>query len=901
MNQKVLVDKGESHPAGGADNATLKYDYAPGTGISNGSVQYVRGNVTLAYTVMDRWLPLYLGMNPSGSGSIFGTTASSLLTIRHSATQGGPETSLAPHAPTSVAQDGSSSKWVLKFNLADYEGLGASGMPTEGFYSGSFSYASATVSAPQTNFTDLCIDYTGPSAGQLTFSQTSIAKWGWLVATSQMNVTLNDVQDAVSGINQSTVAFTHPPTFLMNHGDTTPMEMPTYASTDSNTPSHQGNVAFALKGDGQRFGLDVGLTLDDMAGNHFNWGFAGPNAFVNYPSAMTDLPGGVQRIVMDLKAPVITVSYDNNDVKNGKYYKQHRTATVSIDESNFDIIRDNDPNRAIVTTTLDGHETKIPASEFENPSGDGHTWITTVKFDQDGDWTVRAGFVDVGNHESNTVVNDFTIDTVKPNLTVTFDNNDVHNGMYYNANRVATVTEQERNFSAEDSTVTTTAVDDSKTPVAGPTGQGWSRVGADADNKWAQEVAFTNELHYTLEAQATDLAGNTAEVVEVPEFVIDKSAPKVEISKVANHTAYAGTVAPMIKFEDANINDSMDKYELTGAVRHDVTKKEASTVTSDENSQTISFSDFKRNVSEDDIYTLNASITDLAGNSSRVSTMFSVNRFGSTYMFDPSTQMVNGSYLQKPRDIVVTEVNVSGLDTSKSSVQVAKDTAMSSLSRNQYSIVQSHEKSGWSDTKYLLPASLFKENNYYRLLLTSYDMAGNLSQNTMDKKDSKRKKPAMLNFAIDSTKPTSAVFGVNGGTVYFGSTRQVKMDSKDNMALKSAVLEVDGKTVEKWNEKSLDGMVNYSIKADSEAHTITYITTDKAGNVASYAVSGVTLSPNQWEYITHTPWLLDLVIAAFVLLIGILAIGIGLIVHHRRSTEYRRNPFEQEAQMPSRA
>lgn len=41
--------------------------------------------------------------------------------------------------------------------------------------------------------------------------------------------------------------------------------------------------------------------------------------------------------------------------------------------------------------------------------------------------------------------------------------------------------------------------------------------------------------------------------------------------------------------------------------------------------------------------------------------MFSVNRFGSTYALSAATEQLNGSYVQTPQDVVVTETNPDAL------------------------------------------------------------------------------------------------------------------------------------------------------------------------------------------------------------------------------------------------
>ncbi len=46
-----------------------------------------------------------------------------------------------------------------------------------------------------------------------------------------------------------------------------------------------------------------------------------------------------QQFTIDSILPVISVAYDNNDAINGNYYNQARTATVTIEEHNFETSR----------------------------------------------------------------------------------------------------------------------------------------------------------------------------------------------------------------------------------------------------------------------------------------------------------------------------------------------------------------------------------------------------------------------------------------------------------------------------------------------------------------------------------------------------------------------------------
>lgn len=115
--------------------------------------------------------------------------------------------------------------------------------------------------------------------------------------------------------------------------------------------------------------------------------------------------------VVDKTNPTISVSYDNNEAQNDKFFKAHRTATITIVEHNFDL------NRVVITQTsvLSGNAVSNPSVSWVN-SGDTHTG--TINYNADGDYTFDITMTDkAGNKEdsvnygSSVAAKDFTIDT----------------------------------------------------------------------------------------------------------------------------------------------------------------------------------------------------------------------------------------------------------------------------------------------------------------------------------------------------------------------------------------------------------------------------------------------------------------------------------------------------------
>lgn len=125
----------------------------------------------------------------------------------------------------------------------------------------------------------------------------------------------------------------------------------------------------------------------------------------------TAAPFATHEFTIDKTLPVISVQYDNNSSSNGKYFKDTRTATVTVTEHNFDV------NRVEFTQTaaLDGTTFTAPAPQWSS-NGDVHT--ATIVYDQDGDYTFDVTMHDMAGNASeaasyggSAAAKEFTVDT----------------------------------------------------------------------------------------------------------------------------------------------------------------------------------------------------------------------------------------------------------------------------------------------------------------------------------------------------------------------------------------------------------------------------------------------------------------------------------------------------------
>lgn len=743
--------------------------------------------------------------------------------------------------------------------------------------------------------THFVIDWTAPTIGDVSFA-TMDTNWRGLLFSESQTVTLSGISDNIAGVRADSKQFAT----VDGNGNVSGPAVSydahiSGASLGSDSLTYDaanGTLSFSMDADSFRLNAKgTALAISDEAGNYVSTGdFSGLPVFAD---------NGIETLVIDNVAPTISVVYDNNDVRNGKYYNAHRTGTLTLTDSNLDLIAGRDADRTVLTVTVDGATDRTVTLGSLSAGDDGRTYTASFSAASDGDWVIDAGFADVvPTHARVSFHDEFTVDTVAPVLEMTFDNNSVANGMYYNAPRTATVTQTERNMSESESVVTTTARDDAGAEQAAPGASGWVRAGGEREStQWTNTVPFTGEMHYTISATATDLAGNVAQEVSSPEFVIDLTDPEITIDRVEDQTAYAGTVAPLIDFSDTNIDPDDVSYTITGVHRGELRDRNmpANTVTETDNTRTIDFADFERKTDIDDVYTIKATATDMAGNTFEAEKTFSVNRFGSTYTFDAGTQNLRGVYLKKSQDVRVTEINVSGLDPTLSQIVVAKDDNAVTLHAGDYTTTPG-DVQGWTETVYTIPAKNFADDGYYRVQVQSVDKAGNLSQNTMDEKNADRTGNAEVNFAVDSTAPTASLLGVESGAVYYDQQgRDVGIDSKDNMGLMRTELYVDGSKVQEWKgEESLESTPQYVLAAGDGAREIVVRTTDMAGNQATSTYDNVYVASNWWQYAIHTAWIRNTMIFAAILIVAAIAVAVALLVQRSRRNRfsYGVNPLK---------
>lgn len=280
-----------------------------------------------------------------------------------------------------------------------------------------------------------------------------------------------------------------------------------------------------------------------------------------------------KQIAIDTTPPEITVSYDNNNVANGKYFKADRTMTVEYKERNFDeskLTFDVTTNGKSQTVSLSqlkngevngikvisGPEDSEKTKEFETYT-DNRTNTYKILFNAGGnngdmDYSIVPHIIDKANNKQNKETQykagteaktEFTIDKKAPVISMAYSaegetinpgGNEVSR-VYRNKTITATATIEERNFSNSNSfsedpkqmnlTYSAKNFQGSDINTENYTGTANTR-GEWSTNVYTRTKTFTfsQDANYTLGLVYRDLAGNEA-VYDTRYFTVDKTAP----------------------------------------------------------------------------------------------------------------------------------------------------------------------------------------------------------------------------------------------------------------------------------------------------------------------------------------------------------------------------------------
>ena len=318
-----------------------------------------------------------------------------------------------------------------------------------------------------------------------------------------------EAADAVSGIGSFAYAYTvsEGASSVNQGGSGTISEGDAGFSRDAEKASASFEIPAQFRG-------HVSFTAYDWAGNR------------------ADFADADHEIIVDSLAPEVTVVLPEGEGPDSSYYNAPVTAAVRIEEANFcasDVVIN-------VGKRLNGETeyTEMRITPTFEPGETEDTYVAEISFDEDADYILDISYTDKSDNESAEKQYQFTVDTIAPEISVSYDNNDAQNEDQFKGDRTATIVITEHNFTAQNVNAQITAKN-AQGDVSIPDYAADLRDDASWEHNGdthTASISFSAEANYTFSIGCTDLAGtaNTgvtyAEGTQAPEaFTIDKTNP----------------------------------------------------------------------------------------------------------------------------------------------------------------------------------------------------------------------------------------------------------------------------------------------------------------------------------------------------------------------------------------
>jgi len=497
---------------------------------------------------------------------------------------------------------------------------------------------------------------------------------------------------------------------------------------------------------------------------------------------------------------------------SGYYYNSDRTATISVNEKNFDT-----EDYTFKVNSKYGNSVTLGSW---SQSGDEYT--CKVVFKGDDEYSASFSCEDkAGNKSDEIKVDRFVVDKTAPKLDCSYDNTFAHKANYYNAARTAKITVNDMSFTSD-------LVDIDNSSDQNVTITGWSGDG----NSYSSEILCTADGKYQFYVYAEDLAGNKSERLDCGSFIIDTTAPTIEISGVMDKSANSGAVIPTVNCKDINLDNDNSIVTVSGYKNGVVNPSDINLV--DGSGKNVTYNIFAFEKVSDDIYTVTVVAEDMAGNKAEISYMFSVNRFGSTFGVTQQTaDLVGKYYTNAEQDLVLLETNVDNVDEQE--LYITKNGKNIKLVKGvDYFVEKEGTDATWKAYTYTVKKNNFVEEGTYEVSLFTKDKAGNQSDSNAQ--------GMTIKFAVDKTAPSIVVAGIEDSKLYESSSLDINIDVQDNMEINYAEILIDGKVVKKYAANELNDIVTYSIEESEDSMTVIVRAVDVVGNLSEKKYENVVVS-----------------------------------------------------------
>lgn len=422
------------------------------------------------------------------------------------------------------------------------------------------------------------------------------------------------------------------------------------------------------------------------------------------------------------------------------------------------------------------------------------------------------------------------VDTIAPTAEVTYNTPvSSDNGVAYYADAVdAQIVVEEANFDNKDVLVAVTK--DGKEYAAAPS---WTDNSADTH---IGAISLTEDGDYVIKVNYEDKSTNAMPEYVSEQLTVDTTmeAPKITINgQDGNGMAYQGEAVLGIQFLDVNFADYeivLTRTNLSGSSQ-DVTEQFITGLTVNDQGGYGTFDTFEETEENDGVYHLTVKMRDKAGNEAVSETAFTLNRFGSVYVYDDYLLSTLNQYTQGvTSDLVITEYNPNQLLEGSIQINITcdgKPVEVPAVAIKEQENSLAEEGKGWYQYEYRIASSNFKTDGVYKIVVSSKDAAGNKPENASRENQE-------IQFCVDTHAPEiTSIVGLEEAVINAQSV-QVTYDVFDAIGLKRIRVLVDDEVVDNITDFSNDyNAYNgaFAVGESNSARKVRLIAEDLAGNI----------------------------------------------------------------------
>lgn len=554
---------------------------------------------------------------------------------------------------------------------------------------------------------------------------------------------------------------------------------------------------------------------------------------------------------IDTQAPHLQWEFQDEQLPHAQafYCAGKRNMQLMVTDTNFDA------SQVYLDILKDGKPQQQRLHWQKKTAPYKNCYLATLFFEQDGTYKIEMLMRDRAGHKSKTLREAFTIDTKKPEISLVYPQVTKNYG-YFRTAQTMQIEVKEHNFDARYFHILGKLQQNTQ-EVPLPKLGGWTSKG----DLHTTSITFSAQGKYTLQLQMMDKAGNETQVKNLPSFTIDTKKPEITIQGVQEQHAYNNQVKLRILCEDQHLDQKQVHLQLA-AFRHK-TNKLSYKLRKKAGWLCYEFAAIPLQHRYDDLYTLSIRAKDKAGNESKKTLHFSLNRFGSTYQIK---QTLLRKVYAKPFAIDIFERNVSLLK--QQDVYLSFNGSVQRLNTSQYEIHRSNK--GWQQYRYHLKADLFQKDGVYQIYLLSSDEAGNTNDNTAEQKHAK------MQFMIDKHAPRIDVLNVKTHGIYKGGKKEIQVLIRDHMLLKQVDIYVNGK---KADYRKKQDIYTFTMAESKQPQELSIIAEDHAGNIGKVLLHDIHITSQHPLTIAKK---VSSNTQTYFLLTGLLLIGAAAYWYHRR-------------------